>query len=82
MSTRIKTIELFLALGFATTVGTQVLAANAHESDAMMEAQGATNYSLIAEGGEAAGGEGGAAAGGEGGAAAGGEGGAAAGGEG
>jgi hypothetical protein len=83
MSTRIKTIELFLALGFATTVGTQVLAANAHESDAMMEAQATTtNYSLMAQGGEAAGGEGGEAAGGEGGEAAGGEGGEAAGGEG
>jgi hypothetical protein len=80
MSTRIKTIELFLALGFATTVGTQVLAANAHESDAMMEAQGASNCLLMAQGGEAAGGEGGEgeAAGGEGGE---GEGGEAAGGE-
>jgi hypothetical protein len=82
MSTRIKTIELFLALGFATTVGTQVLAANAHESDAMMEAQATTtNYSLMAQGGEAAGGEGGEAASGEGGEAASGEGGEAAGGE-
>jgi hypothetical protein len=60
MSTRIKTIELFLALGFATTVGTQVLAANVHESDEMMEAQTTTGYSLISQGGE--GGEGGGAA--------------------
>ncbi|NJK55823.1 MAG: hypothetical protein HC939_07410 [Pleurocapsa sp. SU_5_0] len=64
MSTRIKTIELFLALGFATAVGTQVLPTNAHESDEMIESQATTNYSLIAQGGEA-GGEGGGEGGGE-----------------
>jgi hypothetical protein len=52
MSTRIKTIELFLALGFATAVGTHISPTNAHESDEMIAFQTITDYSLIAQGGE------------------------------
>ncbi len=63
MSTRIKTIELFLALGCATAVGTQALPSNAHETNEMLEASTSQTYLLLAQGGE--GGEG--AEGGEGG---------------
>ncbi|WP_319422392.1 hypothetical protein [Pleurocapsa sp. FMAR1] len=66
MSTRIKTIELFLACGFATAVGTQAVPTNAHETDNILEASTSQTYLLAqsAEGGE--GGEG-AEGGGEGG---------------
>lgn len=70
MSTRIKTIELFLALGFATSVGTPVLADNNLESEGMIKAQAPLNHSnhtLTVQGGEggesAEGGEGGEGAG-------------------
>jgi hypothetical protein len=49
MATRIKTIELFLALGFATAVGTQVVPANAHESEETMETPALADYALIAQ---------------------------------
>ena len=77
MSTRIKTVELFLALGVATAVGTQALPVDAYSADESVD-EATLEWSLIAQGGEAAqGGEGGEAAqGGEGGEAAqGGEGG-------
>lgn len=61
MSTRIKTIELFLALGFATAVGTQTLPSGASEIDGIDRMSGestsATHW-LLAEGGEGEGGEG------------------------
>lgn len=72
MTTRIKTIELFLALSFATAVGTQAFPSNAHETGEIVnESSSVTSY-LLAEGGEggesAEGGEGGESAeGGEGG---------------
>ena len=71
MSTRIKTIELFLALGFATAVGTQAVSVDAHDADEMFTGSGAdslliahTQAQAQAQGGE--GGEG-AEEGGEGG---------------
>ncbi|MFM2313962.1 MAG: hypothetical protein RLZZ04_3238, partial [Cyanobacteriota bacterium] len=82
MSTRIKTIELFLAVGLVTAIGTEALASSSHKSDEIIEAQVSTNHLLVAQGGEAASGEGGEAASGEGGEAASGEGGESAGGEG
>ncbi len=62
MSSRIKTIELFLSLSLVTAVGTQTLPSDAYET----EETTTETYSLMAQGGE--GGEGGEGAeGGEGG---------------
>ena len=52
MATRIKTIELFLALGFATAVGTQTLPSNAHETDDIVNESTSETYLLLAQGGE------------------------------
>lgn len=74
MSNRLKTIELFLALGLATTVGSQALPTNAQDTKSLTEAsllmaqgaEGGEGHSGTSHGGET-GGESGGESGGEGG---------------
>ena len=52
MSTKIKTIELFLAASLVTAVGIQTLPVDAHETDQTLSEASQTSLLLAAEGGE------------------------------